>query len=66
MNRRGVIEKLSFHGVLAEASDGAQPTSDGGPGPATGYQVAGKAPDVRPAEGGDRGRERWPRSRLLR
>ncbi len=43
---RGVVEKLFLDGVLAEPGDGAQPARDGSPGPAFGFQVAGKALDV--------------------
>jgi hypothetical protein len=48
MSRRGVIEKL-LHGIPVEPGDGAPAPGDGGPGPAAGFQVAGKALDVRAA-----------------
>jgi hypothetical protein len=46
---RGVIEEFFLDGVPVEPGDGAQPPGDGGPGAATGFQVAGKALDVRAA-----------------
>jgi hypothetical protein len=49
MSGRGVIEQVFFDGVAVEPGDGAQPPGDGGPGAATGFQVAGKALDVRAA-----------------
>jgi hypothetical protein len=41
-----VAEEFFFDGVAVEPGDGAQAAGDGGPGPATGFQVAGEELDV--------------------
>jgi hypothetical protein len=43
-----MLEQVLLYGVLVKASDGAQPAGDGGPSPTAGFQVTGKALDVRP------------------
>ena len=47
---RGVIQELFFDGVLVEPGDGGQPAGDGGAGASPGFQLAGEALDVRPAD----------------
>jgi hypothetical protein len=44
-----VIEEFFFGGVAVEPGDGAQAAGDGGPGPASGFQVTGEELDVSPA-----------------
>jgi len=46
MRRRGVSEQFFFDSVAVEPSNSAQSAGDGGPGPATGFQLPGEALDV--------------------
>ena len=46
MSGRGMVEQLFLNRVPVEPGDGAQPASDGGPGPAADLQVTGEALDV--------------------
>jgi len=48
---RGVLEEFFFDGVLVEPGDGAQPSGDRGPGPASGFEIAGEALDIGAADG---------------
>ncbi len=41
-----MIEEFFLDGVAVEPRDGAQPAGDGGPGTATGFQVAGEALNI--------------------
>jgi hypothetical protein len=46
-----VVDEFLFDRVLVEPGDGAQTPRDGRAGPAPGFQVAGEAFDVGPADG---------------
>jgi hypothetical protein len=54
MHGRGVIQQFFPDGVPVEPGDGAQPPGDGGARPASGFQVADGALDVR-APGAEQG-----------
>ena len=47
---RGVLEEFFLDGVLVEPGDGGQAASDGGAGPALGFQLAGEGLEVRAAD----------------
>jgi hypothetical protein len=49
-----VVEELLFDGVLVEPGDGAQPSGDGGAGPAVCFQFPGEGLDVGAADGEER------------
>jgi hypothetical protein len=46
MGRRSDRDQAFLFGVAVEAGHGAQPASDGGPGPAQGLEVAGETLDI--------------------
>jgi hypothetical protein len=54
MGGRGMLEEFLFDRVLVEPGDGAQPPGDGGPGAASGFQVAGESFDIGTANGEQR------------
>jgi hypothetical protein len=49
MNGRGMIEQFFLDRVPVEPGDRAQPPRNGGPGPASCFQFAGEALDIRAA-----------------
>lgn len=49
VHRRGMLDDAFFFGVPVEADDGAQPTSDHGPGLAAILEIASEALDVNAA-----------------
>jgi len=50
MRGQGMIQQVFLDGVAVEPGDGAQPTGDGGPGPAAGFHIARETFDVGPAD----------------